>query len=179
MLKIFKKKGEFCRYTEFNPYTVNPFQVLRRVLTHPRPPLAIFLTNCPYSNSHTHLLPLPHFELSPFFSIVTTCFHVFTTSANCLQVSIHVPEPPHLISGPSVQFYTHFQPISNGLKMGFAYFWPFLIVSTCFFHHLQTLLHTHTHPQSFLLPTFHFRVLSIIFQHIFAYFHHFRSFLLF
>ena len=63
---LFAFSSPTSRFYAFS-LTVNYFQVLRRALTHPRPPPAIFSTNRPFSNSYIHWWPPTSFRAFPFF----------------------------------------------------------------------------------------------------------------
>ena len=88
---LFAFSSPTSRFYAFS-LTVNYFQVLRRALTHPRPPPAIFSTNRPFSNSYIHWWPPTSFRAFPFFFF--NHYHVFSRVYNVCQPSTSASTRP-------------------------------------------------------------------------------------
>ena len=130
---------------------------------YPRPPA--------HFRAHTLISDPPPYSNS--ISFVTTCFHAFPTSVDCLRTPQRVANRPHAFSRQSAPFFLPIFRLFSSFLIIFICF--FLIVFTHFFYHIRVLLRTSTPPQPLSRPTAHFWAAPLIFTH----FQLFSSFLTF
>ena len=139
------------------------------MLTHVYDLSQLYPRSPAHFRAHTLISDPPPYLNS--ISFVTTCFHVFPTSVNCLQTPKRVANHPHAFLRQSAPFFfTYF----SSIFIIFDHFHLFFIVFTHFFYHILVLLCTSTLPQPCSRPSTHFWSLPPIFAHfrVFSIFFH-------